>query len=571
MISWTVATTGPMTTNFFSSQTIQTGSTNRTENSSTSGLAQGGSSTYSFTRQESESKLTSLATISSANETATFGTSLTSLASAYYSLAGETINFEFPDPEDNYSIADGGTPNTGTGLGTQTYPQISTASGLRTYLSVNQDTSTTITSAATEFVELSSGTNSPLDFDGPVRQSSMPVTTLIEEGGATIRTTTQSPATYWWASTRSTEETVDTTTSQTVTTTGPYRATIYQAEGNEVIYKLTAPTSYASTPQAARPLAETATRITVLPLRQTIARGSFASSISLTAQGSPSINLSAATAEKTIAGTTETTRNLTQYGPDSESSELEYAYTVPTFETTTSALNYTYTQAFSAPDEITTESTLSRTAQLYDETQLAVEGNTFADASWLAELFVDQPPQTAQSRFGKSMWNINGQKGSQLTPPTFPYQLSYFTASCARGQVTLLDASDADVTLSMPTAFYKTTVGETPTTASVLLGAVGQPQRIADDVGGAAHLGGGVFAESWTVIDRVQPDYLYSDLKNDISVSHLGNDTSYSQGQIVAASHLTFEPFLLGGGFVNDPTPNAIVWSEHRNPPAAPA
>jgi len=123
-------------------------------------------------------------------------------------------------------------------------------------------------------------------------------------------------------------------------------------------------------------------------------------------------------------------------------------------------------------------------------------------------------------------------------------------------------------TFEVPNLTYKTTQGTVATTSSVLVTVQGDPQLIYDDVYSPDHLGGGAFAESWTVIDRVQPEYVYSDLKNGESVSHLGNDTSYSQGESNAASYLTFEPYLLGGGLFNGnaPAPNAIVWTESRNP-----
>jgi hypothetical protein len=290
--------------------------------------------------------------------------------------------------------------------------------------------------------------------------------------------------------------------------------------------------------------------------------------ISLTAQMSPAIDLSGATSSETVAGAVEQTRGITQYGPDGQSTALEYFYTVSTVTTQSTPANYAYTQAFASPPDTFTNESASQTIGLYDETQVSAQANRFLEPSWVANAFINYAAGTSQQRYGKSMFVIAGQKGSETGPTDFPIDLSPFSGSFARGQITFVDVTNDSFTFEVPNLTYKTTQGTVATTSSVLVTVQGDPQLIYDDVYSPDHLGGGAFAESWTVIDRVQPEYVYSDLKNGESVSHLGNDTSYSQGESNAASYLTFEPYLLGGGLFNGnaPAPNAIVWTESRNP-----
>jgi hypothetical protein len=299
-------------------------------------------------------------------------------------------------------------------------------------------------------------------------------------------------------------------------------------------------------------------------------RGAVTGLVTLAGQGSPAIDLSAASSSETVPEATELTRNITQYGPDSQSSVIEHSYTASTVQTQSTPVNYTYTQFYSEdPDDVFTNSTLSQTQKLYDETQIALQANRFADPSWVASLITGFPAMTSQSRYGKTAWNIDGQKGSQTTPTHLEYLISAHTGSFTRGQVTIANVTNQSITLSVPSITYKTTDGTVATTSSTVIGVDGQPQLIGDDITLLEHLGGGAFAESWTVIDRVQPEYVYSDLKNSLTVSHLGNDTSYSQGESTSVSYMTFEPHLLGGGLFNGnaPAPDAIFWTESRNPP----
>jgi hypothetical protein len=562
MISWTIVTTGIETTSYFSSHALQTGSLTRTANGSTSSVNPFlGSVTNSFTSSESGSDINSRATIQSANETATFQTLLHNVQGAYNSRSGETQAFTYT----TFYFSGQYEPPTSS----ESYPKLTTASGLRTYPTQHQATSTVTTVSASKFGSIQSGTAVPSNAVTASQSGGILITETVQ-GEATIATTTQATPTYWFFASQSTEETVDTTTTLSVTTSGVSRATVYQAEGNEIFYKISNPASYEATAKAARPLATTETRITVLPVRATVTRGAVTGLVTLASQGSPAIDLSAASSSETVPEATELTRNITQYGPDSQSSVTEHSYTASTVQTQSTPVNYTYTQFYSEdPDDVFTDSTFSQTQKLYDETLVALQANRFADPSWVASLITGFPAGISQSRYGKTAWNIDGQKGSQTTPTHLEYLISAHTGSFTRGQVTIANVTNQSITLSVPSITYKTTDGTVATTASTVIGVEGQPQLIGDDITLLEHLGGGAFAESWTVIDRVQPEYVYSDLKNSLSVSHLGNDTSYSQGQSSSVSYLTFEPHLLGGGLFNgnNPAPDAIFWTESRNPP----
>jgi hypothetical protein len=557
MISWTVATTGIETTSYFSSHTLQTTSITRTASSSASSSGY----TNSFTSSETGSQIISRATIRSANQTATFQTLLVDFERAYNSRSGATD--AYPDTTIYYS----GQYNPPTS--SESYPKPTTTSGLRTYATQHQATSTVTTVSASKFGSMQSGTVVPSNAVTASQSGGILITETVQ-GEATIATTIQAIPTYWFFASQSTEETVETTTTLSVTTSGVSRATVYQAEGNEVFYKISNFASYEATAKAARPLATTETRITVLPVRPTATRGAVTGLVTLAGQGSPAINLSAASSSETMAEATELTRNITQYGPNGQSSTIEYSYTASTLQTQSTPVNYTYTQFFSQdPGDTFTDATLSQTLKLYDETQIALQANWFAYPSWVASLIAGLPAMTSQSRYGKTAWDIDGQKGSQTTPTHLEHLISAHTGSFTRGQITIANVTNESMTLSVPSITYKTTDGTVATTASTVIGVEGQPQLVADDIFALEHLGGGAFAESWTVIDRVQPEYVYSDLKNSLSVSHLGNDTSYSQGASTSVSYLTFEPHLLGGGLLNgnSPAPNAIFWTESRNPP----
>jgi hypothetical protein len=425
------------------------------------------------------------------------------------------------------------------------------------------------TVSASKFGSIQSGTAVPSNAVTASQSGGILITETVQ-GEATIATTIQATPTYWFFASQSTEETVDTTTTLSVTTSGVSRATVYQAEGNEVFYRIANPASYELTAKAARPLATTETRITVLPVRATVTRGAVTGLVTLTRQSPGGIDLSATSSSETVAGATELTRNITQYGLDGQSSVIEHSYTATTVQTQSTPVNYTYTQFYSEdPGDVFIDSTLSQTQKFYGETLIALQANRFADPSWVASLITGFPAGTSQSRYGKTAWDIDGQKGSQTTPTHLDYLISAYTGSFTRGQVTIANVTNQSITLSVPSITYKTTDGTVATTASTVIGVEGEPQLIGDDIYDVEHLGGGAFAESWTVIDRVQPEYVYSDLKNSLSVSHLGNDTSYSQGQSTSVSYLTFEPHLLGGGLFNGnaPAPDAIFWTESRNPP----
>lgn len=561
MISWTIVTTGVETTSFFSSHTLQTTSITRTANGSTSSVNPfNGPVTNSVTSSESGSGITSRATIRSANETATFQTLLHDVQGAFNSASGETQEFTFT----TFFFSDQFVPPTSS----EVYPQLTTTSGLRTYVTQHQVTSTVTTVAASKFGSIQSATVVPNNAVAASETGGILITQIVQ-GEITIPTTTEATPTYYFFASQSTEETVDTTTTLSVTTSGVSRATVYQAEGNEVLYKISNPASYEVTAKAARPLATTETRITVLPVRTTVTRDGVTGLITLSAQGSPAIDLSAASSSETVAGETELTRSILQHGPDGESSVLEYSYSVSTVETQSIPVNHTYTQFFSAPDDILNEATVSRTIKLFDETLIALQANRFAHPSWVASLITGFTAETSQFRYGKAATVIAGQKGSQTTPTNLFNLITEHTAFFTRGQITLVNTTNQNLTLNSPSITFKTTFGTVATTASTVIGVEGQPQLISDDIFAVEHLGGGSFAESWTVIDRVQPEYVYSDLKNSQSISHLGDDTSYSQGESTSVSYLTFEPHLLGGGFFNgsNPAPNAIFFTESRNPP----
>lgn len=556
MISWTIVTTGIETTSYFSSHALQTSSLTRTANSS----ATSSGYTHSFTSSESGSGINSRATIQFADQTATFQTLLHNVQGAYNSRSGATDAY----PSTTYYYSGQYQPPTTS----EVYPKLTTASGLRTYATGYQKTSTVTTFSASKFGSIQSGTAVPSNAVTASQSGGILITETVQ-GEVTIATTTQATPTYWFFASQSTEETADTTTTLSVTTSGVSRATVYQAEGNEVFYKISNPASYELTAKAARLLATTETRITVAPVRVTVTRGAVTGLVTLTGQGSPAIDLSAATSSETVAEATELTRNITQYGPDGQSSVVEHSYTVSTLQTQSTPVNYTYTQFWSEyPEDVFTDSTLSQTQKLYDETLIALQANRFATPSWVASLITGFPAATSQFRYGKTAWDIDGQKGSETTPADLDYLVSAYTGSFTRGQITIANTTNQSMTLSLPSITYKTTVGTVATTASTVIGVEGQPQLIGDDIYAVEHLGGGAFAESWTVIDRVQPEYVYSDLKNSQSISHLGNDTSYSQGESSSVSYLTFEPHLLGGGLFNgnNPAPNAIFWTESRNP-----
>lgn len=562
MISWTIVTTGIVTTSYFSSHTLQTTSLTRTIDQSASSVNPFfGPVTNSVTESESGSGITSRATIRSANQTATFQTLLHDVQTAYNSRFGETQAFTGT----TFYFSDQYQPPTTSEI----YPKLTTASGLRTYGTEHQVTSTVTTISASKFGSIQSGTSVPSNAVAASQSGGILITETVQ-GEATIATTTEATPTYWFFASQSTEETVDTTTTLSVTTSGVSRATVYQAEGNEVFYKISNPASYELTAKAARSLATTETRITVLPFRETVTRGAVTGLVTLTAQASPAIDLSAASSSETVAEATELTRNITQYGPDGGSSVVEHSYTVSTLQTQSVPVNYTYTQFYSEdPGDTYADATRSDTQKLYDETLIALQANRFADPSWVASLITGFPASTSQFRYGKSAWDIGGQKGSQTTPTNLDYLVSAYTASFTRGQITIINTTNQSLTLSLPSITYKTTVGTVATTASTVIGVEGQPPLVFDDIYTVPHLGGGVFAESWTVVDRVQPEYVYSDLKNSESISHLGNDTSYAQGESTSVSYLTFEPHLLGGGLFNgnSPAPDAIFWTESRNPP----
>ena len=562
MISWTIVTTGIETTSYFSSHTLQTASLTRTRNGSTSSVNPFlGSVTNSVTASESGSTSGSRATIQSANQTATFQTLLHDVQTAYNSRSGETQAFTYT----TFYFSGQYEPPTSSEI----YPKLTTASGLRTYATQHQVTSTVTTFSASKFGSIQSGTAVPSNAVTASQSGGILITETVQ-GGVTIATTTQATPTYWFFASQSTEETADTTTTLSVTTSGVSRATVYQAEGNEVFYKISNPASYELTAKAARPLATTETRITVAPVRVTVTRGAVTGLVTLAGQGSPAIDLSAASSSETVAEGTELTRNITQYGPDGQSSVVEHSYTVSTVQTQSTPVNYTYTQYWSEyPEDVFTDETLSQTLKLYEETLIALQANRFATPSWVASLITGFPADTSQFRYGKTAWDIDGQKGSETTPADLDYLVGAHTASFTRGQITIANTTNQSMTLSLPSITYKTTVGTVATTTSTVIGVEGQPQLIGDDIYAVEHLGGGAFAESWTVIDRVQPEYVYSDLKNSESISHLGNDTSYSQGESSPVSYLTFEPHLLGGGLFNGNAParDAIFWTESRNPP----
>jgi hypothetical protein len=374
-----------------------------------------------------------------------------------------------------------------------------------------------------------------------------------------VPTTTQAPVTYWFFPSTSEAATQTTTTTFGSETYAQAYASVYQAAPNEVIYSIPTPTSFASSPIAAREIASTFTRITVAPVAATLSRQSTTVS-----------QISNATTTESTPTYLGTTRTITQFGPDGESSTFELPFALTTTSSSVAELNY---ELASTAENITTpyeDESRSQTEYLQNSAFRSYAANRYADAAWLADLFVGQAALTSQNRFGKSGWDIGGQKGSELTPSTLPFDVNEFSGSISRGRKTVFNITKSDLTIDAPSVTYRTTTGSDATTASTVLGVGGSMELIGDDAGNIEHLGGGGYAESWTVVDRVYPDYVYSDMVNSGTTSYLGDDTSYSGASRRSVSHLTFEPHLYGGGPDGTTTPDAIFWTEYRNPESEP-
>jgi hypothetical protein len=565
MISWLVSTTAVAITEYFSQRIDRSVSETRTANNSLTNAYFGGGVTESFTSHFSYSSLNIGVSITSANESAFFTTLSESLVINYSDATGDTYSYTFDESSANTvffnSTSFGG--NTSTSSST-------TSSFLKFTYSVAKQTSTTQTTISDVFGSLESSSAPGTNAFVQTQSSAISLTTISQTSlsvtpeGATTSITTSAPTTtvapivtYWFFPLS--EETITQTTTTTFDseTAAQEYATVYQADANEVIYSISSPTSFAPNPIAAREIASTFTRITVAPVVATLSR-----------QSTTIVGVEDATSSGSFPTYASTTRTITQFGPDGDSSTVEWPVVLTTTSSSVVSLNY----EFSTTDDATNlfVDPLSGAETIGNSTYSAYEANKYADAQWLADLFVWQSAFTSQNRFGKSGWDIGGQKGSEPTPSTLPFDVNEFSGSISRGRKTVFNITKSDLTIDAPSVTYRTTIGSDATTASTVLGVSGSMELIGDDAGNIEHLGGGGYAESWTVVDRVYPDYVYSDMVNSGTTSYLGDDTSYSGASRRSVSHLTVEPYLYGGGPDGTTTPDAIFWTEYRNPESEP-
>ena len=566
MISWLVSTTAVATTEYLSTHDVQTTSITATVNSSFTDAFFEYGATISFTASQSGSGSTIRATIRSNNESAFFGTTSTSVIGDFKFVTAETASYTYASSGSDTS-ANTVFYNSGSVGGPGSTSFFTTGSTLRFTYSIAKQTSTTQTTISDVFGNLESSSAPGTNAFVQSASSAISLTTISQTSlnvtpeGATTLITTSAPTTtvapivtYWFFPLS--EETITQTTTTTFDseTAAQEYATIYQADANEVIYSISAPTSFAPNPIAAREIASTFTRITVAPVLATLSR-----------QSTTIVEIEDATSSESFPTYASTTRTITQFGPDGESSTVEWPVVLTTTSSSAVSLNY----EFSTTENITetyTDNSRSQSFYLQNSAFRSYEANKYADAQWLADLFVGQAALTTQNRFGKSGWDIDGQKGSELTPSTLPFDVNEFSGSISRGRKTVFNITRSDLTIDAPSVTYRTTIGSDATTASILLGASGSMELIGDGAGNIEHLGGGGYAESWTVVDRVYPDYVYSDMVNSGTTSYLGNDTSYSGTSRRSVSHLTFEPYLYSGG----PDADAVFWTEYRNPESEP-
>lgn len=562
MISWLVSTTAVATTEYLSTHDVQTTSVTRTANLSITDAYFGGGSTSSFTSSESGSGSTIRATITSANESALFGTTSTSVIGAFGSASGETVSYTFSDTSANTVFY-----NSGSAGGPTSTSFFATGSTLRFTFSIAKQTSSTETTSAIVFGPLSSSLSSATNAVTQTASSAVSLSTVSQtsfsvtpESATTsittsVPTTTQAPFTYWFFPSTSEAATQTTTTTFGSETFARAYATVCQAAANEVIYLISSPTSFAWPPVAARELASTFTRVTVTPVAVTLSRES-----TIVAQ------ISDATTTESVATDLATTRTIVNFGPDGESSTFESQGDLTTTTSSVAGLNYELSSTAQDETNPYTSSGFSQTEYLRNSGFRSYGAARYANDAWFPFIVTPASPLTSQNRFGKSGWDIGGQKGSELTPSTLPFDVNEFSGSISRGRKTVFNTTRSDITIDAPSVTYRTTIGSDTTTASILLGVSGSMELIGDNAGNIEHLGGGGYAESWTVVDRVYPDHVYSDMVNSGTTSYLGDDTSYSGTSRRSVSHLTFEPYLYSGGPDGTTTPDAIFWTEYRNP-----
>jgi hypothetical protein len=455
-------------------------------------------------------------------------------------------------------------------------------------------------------------------------------TTTVSSGTTTNTSTTHtitSPAslqTYWFFSTGTiTRPVVAVVASGTVTAMAA--ASIYQAEAplwaantgsprHEVLYSISNFQPYYSVPVDARALAQTATRITVLPT----ATISEASITPRTAAGDFSTTRSSA---EPLSGLL----TFSQFGPNGQSSVGSVSSFSTTSSTRSASANWSYTSTASGS---TTNSSLSNrgegtTPTVSGETQrttstFATTGQTVirnsseakALPNWnIPTSYVDQYDGTfygtSREIYGKSGWAVNGSVGRTYTaPPGAPLAHvigAFFTASSTAGIKVVLDHADSRFTIrgNDHTTTATTIAGEVPTTTtktappgftyttsnttssypigvSGSLSTFGVNLNVFQDIGGFSsmirHFGGGPFAENWTVIDKVSDAWLgmaaFSDMVNSTTTSFVGHDSSSSGGQSAPISRLTGIPYLLRGGWEGFgflTVSNCIFWAERRN------
>ena len=552
MISWTIATTGNVLTEHRSTRVEQIIDNSNTFSTSNTGLFFGTPSTYSRTSSLKYDRLVLEIIETSGNETATFSTTIFSVTGSYTQNGGETI------------IVGTSPPFVGNdpGSSTESFVSSSTMSGLITYASVSQQTSTTRTVSASKFGNLQSSSTYPASATARI-SSEIGATTTLQSSLTTLTTTTK-PNTFWFYTSISTQETERHTTTINQTTSGVSFATVYQADDNEVIYKIPSnSSSFVASPIAARIMGQTFTQITVAPILNTTQKQSTVITLSGPPLGQGLATQSATTSEtRTIQD--NSTRTLTHFGPENSSTTFTHQFPITSTETVSVDADYQYLSSYLATSGIPAPGTGD--GKTTYKTSAMLQGNKYEQPQWLPSLFAYMDAGTSQNRSGKAAWVIAGQFGSETTPTDLPIDLNEFSGLISRGKTTFYNITNSYVTLDLPSVTYTAENNGSNTTSSTIIGVQGATTEvIGDGLDSPAHIGGGSFAPDWTVIDRVQPDFVYANLVNSQTTSYLGNDTSRSGGQIAPVSHLTFEPHLIGGGAGASATPDAIFWTEARN------
>jgi hypothetical protein len=554
MISWVVTTTADATTDYLASANVESSSFTRTASASNTGPFFGGSFTLSSSSSHSASGSTFYATTSSNNESARFFTSSTFVSEAFASASAETNSLNFTNTANNtvfyYSTSSQGT-------GTQLYS--TTFSILDAAFSATQQTSTTNTATVSALGALSSGLSIPgtaVAWRSTGGRTTTSVATSITGASATTTasrlTTTQSPVTWWFFPSISKQSTQTVTTSFGTIIIPEAYATVYQAAPNEVIYLISEPTSFASAAIAARDVGVTVTRATIAPAVSTLTREFSAVS-----------QISDTTTTRSIAIIEQTTRTITQFGPDAESSTYTWNSPITTSSSAAASLNYEFSSLSTSSSEAEVFNQ-SETTYWTSSTVVSYSANEYANSS-IANLIVPANNLTSQNRFGKMVWDIAGQEGLDLTPSSAPFNVGEVSAYISRGRKTVVNTTSPDLTIESPSVTYKTTIGTNATTQSTMLGVAGSATSIADNIAAIEHLGGGGYAQSWTAVDRVYPDYVYRNLINEQSATFAGNDTSYEGQSATPISRLTAEPHLYGAGDGTTAAPNAVLWTEYRN------